>query len=391
VVWEDTRNVVNLFDIYGARVDTSGTILDTTNIPIITGYNDQHEPAVSFGNDHYLVVWQDARTGNQGIYGTRITLDGAVVDTGGRAIVDHHWHETDPDITFDGDRYFVVWEDHRDQIHIYGARVEQNGTVLDSSGIPIAVEDYSRAPRVCYGDGLYFATWVDARSMGGVYGARIDTNGTIIDSLGILLDEGGYLIGPSCVTFNGTHFVTAWYEQDDQNSTSYVSGKLVSTGGAIIDSFAVSDEQIQQTAPCLVHGGGDQVLLTYTGWVDETWDYHLVQADRIWSIVYPFVGINETELSAPAKSRLTIYPNPFRQEVRIAYDVERNAKDISIKICDITGRSVYSFSLPAAYCIVPTVCWDGTDHHGRPCPAGVYFVCAEQQDRLETKKVIKIK
>ena len=394
IVWEDTRNVVNLFDIYGARFDTSGTILDTTNIPVITGYNDQHEPAVTCGTDRYLVVWQDARTGNQGIYGTRITFDGAVVDTSGMIVSDHAWNETDPDITFDGNQYFVVWEDHRDQIHIYGARVDQDGTVLDSNGIPIAVEDYSRAPRVCYGEGMYFTVWCDARPTAGILGARIDTNGILIDTTAIIIDHAGYMFGGPHVVFNGTDYIAAWFSRNQYNGTTDIYGKIISTNGAIIDSFAVFDDHIQQTAPCLVHGAADQVLLTYTGWVDMTWDNHLVQADRIWSIVYPFVGVEENGQQESINPRIIAYPNPFLTQLNIKLQISKsklNDNGIFMGIYDITGRCVYSFSLPTAYCIVPTVCWDGTDQHGRPCPAGVYFICAEQHNSVEVQKAIKIK
>ncbi len=49
----------------------------------------------------------------------------------------------------------------------------------------------------------------------------------------------------------------------------------------------------------------------------------------------------------------------------------------SIKIFDVSGRLVGSFSLATDYCLPNTLIWDGSDAPGRKLPGGVYFVRLE--------------
>src|ERR1043165_4231613 len=62
VVWADKRNyAANEYDIYGARVSTTGEVLDPAGIPICTDPGRQTSPRVAFNGNEYLVVWEDDR------------------------------------------------------------------------------------------------------------------------------------------------------------------------------------------------------------------------------------------------------------------------------------------------------------------------------------------
>ncbi|MBN2620546.1 hypothetical protein JXB22_05580 [candidate division WOR-3 bacterium] len=103
-----------------------------------------------------------------------------------------------------------------------------------------------------------------------------------------------------------------------------------------------------------------------------------------------FPGVLEHGEHAAAGYMMEVYPNPFRNELSIAYHVGHNAHDVTIHIYDITGRLVRLFSLPTAYCALPTVLsWNGTDKRGIPLPQGVYFIHmrVEEQD-LHTKAIL---
>ena len=79
VVWQDSRNGNS---VYGARVNGNGTVLDPANIPISPGNNSEH-PAVAY-NSTYLVIWRDQRTpGNADLFAARVNSSGGVLDTGG--------------------------------------------------------------------------------------------------------------------------------------------------------------------------------------------------------------------------------------------------------------------------------------------------------------------
>jgi len=81
VVWEDKRS--GGYDIYGARIDATGKVLDPAGIPIGTATGDQTMPAVAWGNGAWLVVWTDNRLPDVGsqIYAIRVGADGKLIDS----------------------------------------------------------------------------------------------------------------------------------------------------------------------------------------------------------------------------------------------------------------------------------------------------------------------
>ena len=81
---------------------------------------DQYDPAVAFDGTNYLVVWRDDRALSD-VHGARVTQQGAVLDE------DSIRSRRDPatsgsrEVAFDGTNYLVVWEDIVDNDrHVYG-------------------------------------------------------------------------------------------------------------------------------------------------------------------------------------------------------------------------------------------------------------------------------
>ncbi|MFH0777302.1 MAG: hypothetical protein V2A71_01595, partial [Candidatus Eisenbacteria bacterium] len=124
VVWMDGR-LESGYDVFGARIDTAGVVLDRGGIAISCAPGFQCSPAVAFDGANYLVVWQDWRSGTERqIYGARVDTLGTVLDTAGIAISTVAGWQDSPAIAFDGTNYLVVWEDTRGADRdIYGARV----------------------------------------------------------------------------------------------------------------------------------------------------------------------------------------------------------------------------------------------------------------------------
>ncbi|MEO0101787.1 MAG: T9SS type A sorting domain-containing protein, partial [candidate division WOR-3 bacterium] len=79
VVWRDYHS--GEYDIYGARVSQAGIVLDTNGIPISTAAERQMYPSIAFDGTNYLVVWQDTRRGEYDIYGARVNPSGIVIDS----------------------------------------------------------------------------------------------------------------------------------------------------------------------------------------------------------------------------------------------------------------------------------------------------------------------
>jgi hypothetical protein len=78
-VWQDARSRSG-HDLFAGRVATNGQLLDTAGIAIAVAPGEQLAPAVAFNGTNYLVVWQDARSGNDDVRGVRVSPAGVVLD-----------------------------------------------------------------------------------------------------------------------------------------------------------------------------------------------------------------------------------------------------------------------------------------------------------------------
>jgi hypothetical protein len=124
--------------IYGSRVSTQGVVLDPGGILVSTATveGDQLFPHVAFDGRNFLVVWEyDSDSSSSDIYGARVGTSGAVLDTLRIPISILGSNQRVPDVAFDGTNYLVVWEDDRKgEWTICAARVDSSGAVLDPGG-----------------------------------------------------------------------------------------------------------------------------------------------------------------------------------------------------------------------------------------------------------------
>ena len=252
VVWQDDRDG---WDIYGARVDQAGQVLDPDGIAISTATGYQWASAIAFDGANYLVVWQDDRNGWD-IYGARVDQTGQVLDPNGIAISTSNNTQLEPAIACNGTYCLVVWEDRRNGLDadIYGTRVNQAGQVLDPGGIAISTANNTqREPQIASNSTNYLIIWED--NPGNIYGARVDSSGILLDSLGIAISTGTYDEGVPSVSFDGMNFLVAW--EDIRNGNNDIYGTRVNQSGVVLDpnGIPISTAEFDQRYPVVAFGG----------------------------------------------------------------------------------------------------------------------------------------
>ena len=193
VVWEDERAVLsgqvntayqplmgNQTDVYGARYDAAGILLDVQPIVISNLGRNQYRPRVSWNGEAWLVVFQSQRPDwyfFDDVLGVRVAPDGTVLDA--EPIPIRPYDETfgfshasfAPDVTSDGTNWLVVWEDLEvDGFIPYptveGTRVAPDGTLLDPDYPVLRLHPSPsfgpRDPQVGFAGGKYLLTWKEA-------------------------------------------------------------------------------------------------------------------------------------------------------------------------------------------------------------------------------------
>ena len=267
VAWQDARSGTTA-DIYGARVNQAGAVLDAAGIPISTAANNQTVPSVAFGGTNYLVAWEDYRSGNSDIYGARVSQAGAVLDPAGIGISTAANYQTVPSVAFDGTNYLVAWQDTRSGVgnpDIYGARVSQAGVVLDLAGIAISTAAYyESAPSVAFDGTNYLVAWEDGRSGTNydIYGARVSQAGAVLDPAGIAISTAASNQTVSSVTFGGTNYLVAWADLRVDGSTFDIYGARVNQAGVVLDlaGIAISTAANSQAAPSVAFDGTNYLV-----------------------------------------------------------------------------------------------------------------------------------
>ena len=254
IVWKDDRNGGS--DIYGSRVAADGSVIDPSGIAVSTYYGGQGYPAVAYGDSLYFVAWTDARDEvTTHIYGTRVTLDGGVLDPDGIAISSPAGTgESQPAVAYDGTNFLVVWEDTRNGGgDIYGARVTAGGQVLDTLGIQICAASGDQAlPAVSSGAASSMVVWEDARNgaLSDIYGSRIGPDGTVLDPAGVQICGSSADQINSAVTFDGSVWLAVWNDLRAGGVWNVYAARIDSAGAVLDpDGFAVCTFKSQQFNP----------------------------------------------------------------------------------------------------------------------------------------------
>ena len=267
-VWTDYSNGEN-GDIRGARVSTSGTLLDEFGIAISTAIEDQEHPAVAFDGTNYLVVWEDNRSFGHDVYGTRISPAGAVLSVPGFAISTASGMQIGPAVAFNGSRFLVVWEDWRtgDQ-DIYGTRVLPAGTVQNPNGIAISTaEDWQRLPQVASDGANFLVVWEDWREGFDTWGSGVTDAGVVQQPSGLKISDAGGgsdpAVAPDGMTGTGKYLVV-WGSHDDDTGRD-IRGRFVTAGVLGPAPIPISTNPADQFQPAVTYDGTNFMVV----WNDE--------------------------------------------------------------------------------------------------------------------------
>jgi len=248
VVWLGTNSAA--YEIDGQFMDRNASPLGGRRV-ICDGPGVRADPAIAHGDTGFLIAWEDTREQLDGpliyppsLYGARMSRSGLLLDSLGFVLSDSADRQILPRISYDGNNYLVVWQDHRhSRIAIRGRRISRAGSVVDTSTIVLTSSNAGESrvsPCVAYGGSTWLVFWQDARNgVYQIYGARADGNG-------VVLDTGGFNVGRCRPTFwaddtaavasDGQDYFVVW----PRTTFHDIIGIRVRRGGVILDSEMVN-------------------------------------------------------------------------------------------------------------------------------------------------------
>ncbi len=263
VVWNDLRGGGS--DIYGARFSHAGALLDPTGFAISTAADPQVRPAVDSDGKVFFAVWEDARAlpaSGRDIYAARIDERGRVLDPAGIAVSTAAGDQSDPDLAFDAlsQTFLVAWSDRRaGNGDIYGARLDRGGVVLDPAGLAISAFAGAEQtqPAIANLPGRHLVVWADATgaALPQIWGAVVSNAGAAISGdISISLADA---LRPA-VASDGVQFFTAW----QRNDLTRIDGRAVTaTGARPAAAVPLSPTSSGTTHPALAFDGTSYGLL----------------------------------------------------------------------------------------------------------------------------------
>lgn len=208
VTWADTRAAAAG---YYARVGFDGTVIDNPGRPITSRAVAERDFKVASNGIDFLTVWADLDTD---VWGARILADGTLFDTLGKRLISGANRQRSPAVAASRGVWLVVAEDERTGIpHLTGVRVAPNG-ILDLQGLAVTASaaQAQSEPHVAPSADGWVVAWRDTRTLpwGDVYAARVAPTGQVLDDEGKRVSQSNNLILNPRVAWNGTRIVAAW-------------------------------------------------------------------------------------------------------------------------------------------------------------------------------------
>ena len=201
---------------------------------------------VSDGNQ-FLLAWTDYRntppkttpvmppSPNPDIYAARIGDDGTMLDTSGLQIAGGTAQQTSPGLGFDGTNFLVVWNEGG---VFRGTRIDKAGTILDAKSLVVGTASNLAPPTIVWGKSAYLIAWLGSA---GPMGRRMDGTGSFLDA-----NEFAIAVAPPSVNarslttaWDGQSFLVAWSGASGANGFAF--GARVGADGSRLDStgFAI--------------------------------------------------------------------------------------------------------------------------------------------------------
>ena len=283
IVWEASGGYVVAFngstssvikDVYGQRLYSSGTRKGASfSATDDEGSGDQSNPRIGINEEgRFVVVWEDWRSGSDGIYARRYLADGTPLGTDFR-IEDFENSYDGLSVGVEGSGAFQVAYCYIADVYV--RRYDANGI---SMGEPLVLDepysqvDFSHAVNE---DGLFVVAWIrNTGSNRDVYCQMFDADGEALSDPVVANENTGdtYRSAPSCAIDGSGDVVVVW--DDGRNGYSCIFGQRYDSGGLPVgEDFQINDD-VSSGGTTLHRESDPKVAMSGSGHCAVAWKHY---------------------------------------------------------------------------------------------------------------------
>ncbi|WP_216612480.1 cadherin-like domain-containing protein [Myxococcus xanthus] len=310
VVWFDLRDgtAPNLF---GARVSSTGVVLDPAGISISSERGDRLSATVASNGADYLVVWTSTEYVEnelrEDIRAARVTSGGHVEDTPSILLSPDNHAERRPSVASVGPDYLVVWERWRygaAERSIVATRVTSAGQRL--APVTLNLSDPERdhlTPSVASNGVEYLVAWLELRTTGeqALLGVRVSPQGEVVpESRRVIAGNPQGLPASPAVASNGSGFLVAWVDRQEGDARGSYCARLSSAGDVLDTAGLRISSQLPTSFDAELRVAGNDVNYLVV------WE----QADGIHGVIVPPEGMLGPQRVLSANTSLLRHDTP---------------------------------------------------------------------------------
>lgn len=288
------------------------TIGPEFGVPLISvsnNTNPQFSPAVIPVGDHYFAVWADQiDDGNHRIWGTRIDSFGNVLDPGGFLISGNSGDNINPALAYGIDTVLVVWEEraNRSNSRILGMLLSsESGKSLLSEPVEIMNEPLNQQiPCVAAASNQYLVACQseierESRKEFDILIQRVDATGRVPDAKPTYVTQSSLNQSRPCITAGDDDFQLIWEDLQDGRS-SQIYGTTIAAGElpATFAPIQLTDTGSSIINPSLVRHDGSTFIVFQMRGEEEKYGIYGMITDFSGShepVRFPISIIQDTE------------------------------------------------------------------------------------------------
>ncbi|MEJ2555363.1 MAG: Ig-like domain-containing protein [Anaerolineae bacterium] len=227
-------------DIYAARLDANGNVIDSTPLIITQSAAEQNAPQVAWNGQNWLVVWLSQEPTQfywaWQVMAARVSPQGVVLDSQPIPISNLSGSSSTVfTVDSDGSNWTVIWEGSSSgETDVMGTRISPDGVPLDPGGVVILPGTYYIRSNldVAFAQDEYLLTW---QAINIVQGIRLGVDLQPMDAAPFDISPSGFSLADSRLASNGTDFFVIWEAWRSSTYYDAIQGGRVTHGGQILD------------------------------------------------------------------------------------------------------------------------------------------------------------